>query len=91
MKGSALCLASLVAQLVKNPAAVQEKPSLIPGSESSLGVRDKLPTPVFLGFPGTSDGKESACSVGVLGLIPELGKPPGGAHGNPLLYSRQSD
>ena len=32
--------------------------------------RDRLPTPVFLGFPGGSDGIESACNVGNLGLIP---------------------
>ena len=38
------------------------------------------------GFPGGSDGKESACSVGGLGSIPGLGKPPGGGHGNPLQY-----
>jgi len=24
---------------------------------------DRLPTPVFLGFPGGSDSKESACNV----------------------------
>ena len=30
----------------------------------------RLPTPVFLGFPGCSDGKESACNVGDLGSIP---------------------
>ena len=35
--------------------------------------RDRLPTPVFLGFPGGSAGKESACNVGDLGLIPGLG------------------
>ena len=29
------------------------------------------------GFPGGSEGKESACNVGDLGLIPGLGKPPG--------------
>ena len=28
--------------------------------------RDRLPTPVFVGFPGGSDGKESACNVGNL-------------------------
>ena len=39
------------------------------------------------GFPGGSDGKESACSVGDLGLIPGLGRSPGGRHGNPLQYS----
>ena len=32
-------------------------------------------------------GKESACSVGDLGLIPGLGRSPGGGHGNPLQYS----
>ena len=30
--------------------------------------RDRLPTPVFLGFPDGSDGKESACNAGDLGL-----------------------
>ena len=39
---------------------------------------DRLPTPVFLGFPGDSDGKESACNVGDLGLIPGSGRSPGG-------------
>ena len=29
--------------------------------------RDRLPTPAFLGFPGGSDGKESAYNVGELG------------------------
>ena len=38
----------------------------------------------LLGFPDGSDGKESACSVGDLGLIPELGRSPGGGHGNSL-------
>ena len=32
--------------------------------------RDRLPIPVFLGFPGGSDRKESTCNVGDLGLIP---------------------
>ena len=40
--------------------------------------RDRLPTPVFLGFPGGSDGKESTCNVGDLGLIPGVGKIPWG-------------
>ena len=40
-----------------------------------------------LAFPGSSDGKESTCSVGDLGLIPGLGGSPGGGHGNPLQYS----
>jgi len=29
--------------------------------------RDSLPTPVFLGFPDGSAGKESACNAGDLG------------------------
>ena len=39
------------------------------------------------GFPGGSDGKESACKVEDLGSIPGLGRSPGGGHGNPLPYS----
>ena len=46
----------------------------------------RLPTPVFFGFPGGSDGKESTYNVGNLGLTPVLGGSPGGEHGNPLLY-----
>ena len=34
-----------------------------------------------------SDGKESACSVGELGLIPGSGRSPGKGNGNPLQYS----
>ena len=40
----------------------------------------------FKGFPGSSDGKESACNAGDLGLIPGWGRSPGGGHGNPLQY-----
>ena len=39
------------------------------------------------GFPGGSDGKESACKVEDLGSMPGLGRSPGGGHGNPLPYS----
>ena len=38
------------------------------------------------GFPDGSVGKESACNVGSLGLIPGLGRSPGGGQGNPLQY-----
>ena len=48
---------------------------------------DRLPTPVFLGFPGGSDGEESASNVGNLGSIPQLGRSPGRGHGNTLQYS----
>ena len=39
------------------------------------------------GFPGGSDGKESACDVGDLGSIPGLGISPGGGHGHPRQCS----
>ena len=39
------------------------------------------------GFPGDSDGKESACSAGDLGSIPGLGISPGEGNGNPLQNS----
>ena len=38
-------------------------------------------------FPDGSEGKESACNVGDLGLIPGLGRSPGGGNDNPLQYS----
>ena len=44
--------------------------------------RDKMPTPVFLGFPAGSDGKESTCNEGAL----DWGDPLEW-HGNPLQYS----
>ena len=34
-----------------------------------------------------SDGKESVCIAGNLGLMPGLGRPPGEGNGNPLQYS----
>ena len=49
--------------------------------------RDRLPTPVFLGFPGSSVGKESICSVGSLGGEDPMVLCHGGEHGNPLQYS----
>ena len=38
-------------------------------------------------FPGSSDGKASACNMGDPGLIPGLGRSPGEGNGNPLQYS----
>ena len=40
-----------------------------------------------MGFPSGSYGKASACNVGDMGLIPALGRSPGGGHGNPLQCS----
>ena len=49
--------------------------------------RDRLPSVVFMGFPGGSNGKESTCNAGDMDSIPGLGRSPGGGHGNPLQYS----
>ena len=48
---------------------------------------DGLPTPVFLGFPCGSAGKEFTCNVGDLGSIPGLGRSPGEGKGYSLQYS----
>ena len=40
-----------------------------------------------MGFPGGSDDKESACSIGNQGSIPGLGRSPGEGDGYPLQYS----
>ena len=45
--------------------------------------RDRLPTPVFLGFPGGSDDTESTSNAGDLDSIPGSGS----AYGNPFQYS----
>ena len=42
---------------------------------------------VAWGFPGGSDGKESACNGGDLGSIAGLGRSPGEVNSNPLQYS----
>ena len=46
-----------------------------------------LPIPVFLGFPCDSAGKESACNVRDLDLIPGLGRSPREGKGCPLQSS----
>ena len=40
-----------------------------------------------MGFPGVSDGKESACNVGNLGSNPRSGRSPRGGYGNLLQHS----
>ena len=60
-----------------------------PGSILGLGTSpggDRLPTPVFWGFPGGSAGKES-CNAGDLSSIPGLGRSPGKGKGYPFQYS----
>ena len=77
---------SLIAQLVKNPPAMQE--TLVASWVRKIPWRrDRLPTLVFLSFPGGSASKESTCNLGDLGLIPGLGRSPGEGKGYPLQYS----
>ena len=70
--------ASLIAQLVKIPPVMQET---LPWFNSWVRKihwgRDRLLTPVFLGFPYDSAGKESACNARDLGSILGLGRSPG--------------
>ena len=42
---------------------------------------------LIVGFPDGSDGKESVCNEGDLGIIPGLGRFPGEWNGNSLQYS----
>ena len=41
----------------------------------------------YMGFPGNSIGKESACYAGDPGLLLRSGRSPGGGNANPLQYS----
>ena len=78
--------ASLVAQMVKNLPAMQETLVQFVGWKIPWR-RDRLPTPVFLGFTGGSEGKETACDAGDLDSIPGLGRSPGEGNSYPLQYS----
>ena len=92
IKGSSLnnTRASVVAQLVKNPPAMWEAPVPFLGQEDPWR-KERLPTSVFMGFPGGSDGKGSAHSEEDLGSIPGWGRSPGGGRGNPLQCSCPMD
>ena len=77
---------SLLAQPVKNLPGMQETLVQSMGGEDPWR-RNRLPIPVFLGFPGGSDSKETACNAGDLGLTPGLGRSPGEGNSYPLQYS----
>ena len=49
--------------------------------------RERLPTPVFLGFLCNSARKESACNAGDLGFIAGLGRSPREGNSYSLQYS----
>ena len=58
-----------------------------PLQEDIANFSSPLPTVVPMGFPGGSDGKESACNVGDPGSIPESGRSPGEGNDSLLQYS----
>ena len=71
---------------MKNPPAMQETPVQFLDREDPWR-RDRLPSPVFLGFPGGSAGKESACNAGDPTSISGSGRSAGEGIGYPLQYS----
>ena len=63
-------------------------PGSIPGEGKIPWWRDRLPTPVFFGIPDGSGGKNPPAMWETwVHSIPELGRSPGGGHGNSLQYS----
>ena len=71
-----------------NLEKAEESEIKLPTSTGSSKTQEsfrKTSTYALLGiFPGGSDGKESACSAGDLGLIPGSGRSPGEGNGNLL-------
>ena len=55
--------------------------------KTDLGISAQMPRymQIIRGFPGGSDGKESAYNAGDPDSIPGLGRSPGEGNGNPLL------
>ena len=53
----------------------------------SRGIGQKKRNQILKGFPGGSDGKESAYNEGDLGSSPGFRLSPGGGQDNPLQYS----
>ena len=56
------------------------------GTVGSHGISTHTSVP-FGGFPGGSEGKESTCNAGDMGLIHGSGRSSGEGNGNPLQYS----
>ena len=67
----------------------EQSPGATGGTDLAFSKTWKPATVAFgdLGFPGGSDGKESACNAGGLGLVLGPGRSLGEGHGNPLQYS----
>ena len=78
--------ASLIAQMLKNHLQCR-RPWFDSCVRKICWRRDRLPTPVFLGYSGGSASKELTCNVGDLGSIPGFQRYPGEGKGYPLQYS----
>ena len=73
-----------MAQLVKNPPAMQETPVQFLGQEYLLEKEQAPHSSLLLVFSCGSAGKESVCNAEDLGLILGLGTPPGEGKDYPL-------
>ena len=73
--------------MVNESACNVGDPGSIPGVRKICWRRDRVPTPVFFGFPCGSAGKESACNAGHLGSIPGLGRSPSGKGSSILTWT----
>ena len=61
---------------------------ILRSSDSCAGLPDKTVAVILcVGFPGSSDSKESACNMGDPGSIPGSGRSPGEGNDYPLQYS----
>ena len=69
----------LTPKVLQKLTAVPRDKGIRPAPWSSIGLHQ--------GFPGGSNGKESACNVGDLGSIPRLRRFPGEGNGYPLHCS----
>ena len=78
--------ASMIAQLVKIHLQCR-RPQFNSWVRKIHWRMDSLPTPVFLGSPCGSAGKESACNAGDLGSIPGMRRSPGDGKGYSFQYS----
>ena len=80
--------ASLIAQLVKNPPAMQETPVQVLGQEDPLEKGQATHSSILGLSWWLSWLRICLQNVGDLGSVPGLGRNPGEGNGHPLQYSR---
>ena len=77
-------IVALIKKFVSKTSPYAIFDSILSGAPLSKSLLYKHKEMPFLGFPGGSDGTESACNTGDLGSIPGLGRHPGEGNGDPL-------